>query len=365
MSPVRPFLRGDIPQAADLNWNCLRHHEGPSPPALRSYFEKLFFCNPWFDESLPSLVFEDDKEKLVGFLGVIPRPMSVRGEPLRAAFGSNLVVHPESRSTLAGLHLVKAYLAGAQDISLSDSANELTAKVQKGLGASTLLLESIHWSRPLRPCLYSLDAMSRLSKNKLTAVLKSLSKPLGMIVDNVVTKNNSSPFHQFTPRLRSEDLSVESLLRCYSDFLCRYALRPEYDLESLGWLLDFMDQMKAYGELQRTVLRNERNEIVGWYIYYLKRGGVGEVVQIGGAKQSTADILRHLFFDAWKRGAIGLHGRLDAQLLEDLSGVGCFFYRRGGWMQAHSRRPELLQFIQGGEAFLTRLDGEWCLTSNL
>jgi len=364
MSPVRPFAPEDIPQAADLNWNFLRHQAGPSPPVLRSYFEKLFFHNPWFDKSLPSLVFEDDKGKIIGFLGVIPRPMSVRGERLRAAFGSNLVVHPDSRSTLAGLHLVKAYLAGAQDISLSDSANELTAKVQKGLGATTLLLESLHWSRPLRPSLYALDAMSRLSKNRITTTLRSLGKPLCVLADSVVTKLDLSHFRQNAPRLAGEKLSVGALLECYSEFSRRYSLRPEYDFNSLKWLLEFMDQMKAYGEVQRTLLRNERNEIVGWYVYYLKRGGVGEVVQIGGAKQSTAEILRHLFFDAWKRGAIGLHGRLEAQLLEDLSGMGCFFYRRGGWMQVHSRRPELPQLIQNGDAFLTRLDGEWCLTSN-
>jgi len=364
MSPVRAFVPDDIPQAADLNWNVLRHGKGPAPPALRSYFERLYFHNPLVDESLPSLVFEDATRKIVGFLGVIPRPMSVRGEPLRAAFGSNLVVHPDSRSTLAGLHLVKTYLAGKQDISLSDSANELTAKVQKGLGAVTLLLDSIHWSRPLRPSLYALDAICRLSKNKLTAALKSLAKPFGMLADNVVTKISSSPFHQDVPRLKGENLRVDTLLSCYSDFSGRYALRPEYDLGSLKWLLDFMDQMKAYGEVQRTLLRNDGNEIVGWYIYYLKRGRVGEVVQIGGAKPFTADILHHLFFDAWKQGAIGLHGRLEAQWVEELSSAGCFFYRRGGWMQAHSRRPELLRLIQDGDAFLTRLDGEWCLTSN-
>jgi hypothetical protein len=364
MSPVRPFVPDDIPQAADLNWNVLRHGKGPSPPALRSYFERLYFHNPWVDKSLPSLVFEDATRKIVGFLGVVPRPMSVRGERLRAAFGSNLVVHPDSRSTLAGLHLVKTYLAGEQDISLSDSANELTAKVQKGLGATTLLLDSIHWSRPLRPSLYVLDAICRVSKNKLATALKSLAKPFGTLADNIITKISSSPFYQDVPRLRGELLRVDTLLSCYSDFSGKYALRPEYDHGSLKWLLDFMDQLKAYGEVQRSLLRNDKNEIVGWYIYYLKPGGVGEVVQIGGAKQFTTDILHHLFFDAWKQGAIGLHGRLEARLVEELSSVGCFFYRRGGWMQAHSHRPELLRIIQDGDAFLTRLDGEWCLTSN-
>ncbi len=365
MSPVREFVEGDIPQAADLNWSVLRHGKGPAPPALRSYFNKLFLQNPWFDRSLPSLVFEDDGKKIIGFLGVVPRNMALRGAPIRVTFGSNLVVHPKSRSTLAGLHLVKAYLEGKQDLSLTDSANELTARVQKGLGATTLLLESMHWARPLRPSHYVLDAFARLKKGKLSAALKYLGKPFCAIVDGAGVKIFSNDFHSGTSRLKGEVLSVETHLECLSVFTGKFALRPLYDLRSLSWLLDFMDEMQMFGRVRRLVLRNDQNEIVGWYIYYIKPGRVGEVVQIAGEKQYHRDILDHLFRDAWQRGAIGLHGRVDAQWLEDLSDKGCFFYRRGGWVQAHSRKPELVQLLQMGDAFLTRLDGEWCLSCSV
>jgi hypothetical protein len=45
----------------------------------------------------------------------------------------------------------------------------------------------------------------------------------------------------------------------------------------------------------------------------------------------------------------------------DLSDKNCFFTCRGGWMAAHSRKPELLELLNRGDAFLSRLDGEWCL----
>jgi hypothetical protein len=45
----------------------------------------------------------------------------------------------------------------------------------------------------------------------------------------------------------------------------------------------------------------------------------------------------------------------------DFSEKNCFFACRGGWTVAHSRNPEILEALNRGDAFLSRLDGEWCL----
>jgi hypothetical protein len=79
-----------------------------------------------------------------------------------------------------------------------------------------------------------------------------------------------------------------------------------------------MERMQARGNLRKIVLRDEK-QILGWYIYYLKAGAVGQVVQIGGERQFTKDILDHLFYDAWKQGVIGLHGVVHSRLIDDFS----------------------------------------------
>jgi hypothetical protein len=361
MSPVREFVENDIPQVADLNWRVLRKATGSSPPALRSYFRKLFLENPWFDSSLPSLVYEDNKQ-VVGFLGVIPRTMSLRGEQIRAAFGSNLAVYPENRASLAGLHLVKAYLEGQQDLSLTDSANNVTANIQRELGASTLGLETIHWARPLRPTQYVLEFLAHRKEKKASTTLKSLVKPFSFLTDRIGATLFDDQFRRNGVEFKAEDLRAEELLGSLAELRSEYSLHPMYDLQNLDWLLNFMTEMKAYGELRRRALRNERGRVVGWYIYYLKPGGIGEVVQIGSKRHFSKDVINHLFHDAWHRGAIGLHGRVEARWLQDLSDTGCVFYRGGRWMQAHSRRPELISLLQSNDALITRLDGEWCLS---
>ena len=144
------------------------------------------------------------------------------------------------------------------------------------------------------------------------------------------------------------------------DFPASHSLRAEYEPESARWLLDFMARMNVYGSLRKVLLRNRENKIIGWYVYCVRPGGVGEVVQVGTAHSSVAVVLDHLFYDAWSHGAIALHGRLDSRLSEESLGRHCFYFP-GNRLLVHSRDPELTRQIQNGSAFLTRLDCAWCL----
>jgi len=46
----------------------------------------------------------------------------------------------------------------------------------------------------------------------------------------------------------------------------------------------------------------------------------------------------------------------------ELAALGCGFGRDGPWVLIHSRRPEILPAVERGDAFLSRLDGEWWLS---
>jgi len=359
--PVRPLAEHDIPQVADLYWTVLRERKGSPPPAVQSFLKELYFTNPWMDSSLPSLVY-DDRGKITGFLGVVPRGMSLRGQPIRIAYGGNFVVHPDFRTTFAGLHLLRTYMAGGQDLSQTDSANDTSRALLERLGFTTIVPLSIHWVRALRPVRCVARSVSYLTKSALLAALEIAARPVSSVADGLAAKLSSSPFRQIDSPLQASELDLDTLLKCLAEFRGLYSLWPEYDKPSLAWLLSFMERMKGHGEtLRRFVLRDGSGKIVGWYIYYATAGGLGEVAQIGGARQHLKSILDHLFHDAWSRGAIALHGVLDRRLMDDFSEKNCFFTCRGGWTVAHSRNPDLLALLNHGDAFLSRLDGEWCL----
>jgi len=83
MAKIRPFRLDDIPGVVALRRKSFRHSERPAAAALGAYFEHVFFRNPWRDETLPSLVYVDPSGRPVGFLGVVPRRATFRGEALK------------------------------------------------------------------------------------------------------------------------------------------------------------------------------------------------------------------------------------------------------------------------------------------
>ena len=359
---VRPLAEADLPQVADLYWKFMRRQEGSAPPGLQPFFRELYFTNPWLDGgAIPSLVYEGKEGKIVGFLGVIVRKMSVCGQPIRVAFGGNFVVDPRARNTLAAQRLLGTYMGGNYDAWQTDSANDLSRKLLESLGFRTVPALNVHWGRPLRLSHYGVYSVSRAMGPVVSASFKFAAKPFCTVADSLAARLSFSPFRRTKSPLHGAELDVETLLQCLDEFRKDYSLRPEYDAHSLEWLLSFMARSPARGVLRKVVVRDDSQKIVGWYIYYVKRGAVGEVVQIGGEPKLTKEVLGHLFYDAWEQQAIALHGVVDMRRVPQFSDKGCFFTCRGGWTVTRSRQPEVLAILERGDAFLSRLDGEWCL----
>lgn len=362
MGGLRPFAENDVSPVADLIWKVLHERKGPAPASLRAHLQELFLQNPWMDDGIVSRVFENTQGKILGFFGAVPRRMSIQGETIRLAFGSNLVVDPESRASVTAMQLVRAFMKGSQDISITDSANEMSRPLLRSLGFHVVPIYSLQWARPLRPSQYAINGVSRLNKKSQTmAVIGALAKPFCGLIDKAATSLRVTPLRQSRPAEDDEDLDTETLLECLATIPAKHWIVPEYNRDSLNWVLEFVAKRKVFGELRKRSVRNKDRKIIGWYIYTVAPGAVGEVLQIGSESPSIGIVLDHLFYDAWKHGLVGIHGRMEPQFMQELTSKSCFFLRHGSWTLAHSNKPQLLNLFQGGAAFFSRLDGEWSL----
>lgn len=334
--------------------------KGPAPSALQSSLRELYFNNPWPESIGRSIVCEDERG-ISGFLGGLVRRMSVDGQSIRVGFGGNFVIRPEARSRATAWEMLEFGMAGNQDITQTDSANDLSRRILERIGWRIIPALNVHWVRPLRPSEFAVYVTSRASSPWLTTCLRLAAKPVCGIFDHLAGTLKTSPFRRSPSSLHTTELDVETLLECLVDFRKGYCLWPEYDVHSLRWLLSFMEGRTSRGTLRKVAVRNGGNKVVGWYIYYVKPGAVGEVVQVCGQRAAMKDLLENLFSDAWGKGLVALHGIAQADIIADLSDKNCIFTCRGGWTLAHSKRPELLEILDHGKAFLSRLDGEWCL----
>jgi len=322
---IRPFRREDIPGVVTLRRHVFRFSERQIPSDLADYFDVTFFGSPWCDPAFPSWVYQDERGTVGGFVGVVPRPFMWRGRPILAAVATQLMVAPGTRGSI-GTQLARAFFSGAQDLSISDTANDAAHRIWMGMGGVASPARRMMWHR-------SLDG-------------------------------RSSPHRAGPPAgTYTATLDPAELLPCMIDVLSSYRLAPTYDLRSLSWLLSVAASKNQFGTLAGGVIRDAEGAAVGWVLYY--RGSANrraEVLQLGSIPGARGLILGHAMWQAWSHGARTIAGRVEPAFLSALSAAQCEFTASGPWVLLKGNADLLADLEPGREdTFLSRLEGEWWL----
>jgi hypothetical protein len=360
MGQIRSFVEGDIPRVARLHRTVFKTEDrgnASSLDAYHSYFMRVFLDSPLRDTNLPSLVYEEH-DRIVGFLGVVPRRMAMSGHRFQAAIGSQFLVDPATAFGSVAVRLAHTFLEGPQDLSISDEASDIDRKIWEGLGGKTALLRSIHWIRPLRPATLAIATATR--RPRLAPLALPLA-PIATMVDAMATRMTDSHFRQSKPeRSSAEDLTEQAVLSYLSAIEPTHSLHMEYDKETLHWLLERARQRKSPGSLHAAVVKSSQR-IIGWYLYHLDRERVANVLHIDAESAAIRDVLDNLFYQAGAHGAIAATGRLEPRYLQALSDTYCLFHRRGPWVLLNTRVADLVRSFETEDALFSRFEGEWCL----
>jgi GNAT superfamily N-acetyltransferase len=350
---VRPFNASDVGQVAALHELVFPDESGLRTSELERYFSDVFLNNPWMDDALPSLVCEYEG-KVVGFVGVLPRVMWAGNRKIRVAVHSQSMVDPKHRVRGVAIELLKAAMAGEQELSLTDGASENSRRLWEVIGGVAPLIYNLHWLRLFRPGAF---VLSRISMRSLLAPLDRVASAFLWPVDSLTCRLYGV---LKVPRCDADEpIAPEELVECIRTFASSYTLRPDYDAQGMRWLLTMAAQKDHPTTLRTRCVRDSGRQITGWYAYYLEPGGVSQVLQIGGARQHIGSVIDHLFYDAVRHGSLAIAGRMEPNFARELSARGVVYVQRGANFLCRSRNRELLQAIAAGDAFLSRLEGEW------
>lgn len=322
---------------------------------LESYFDTAFFGSPLTDEDAGSLVYRGSGGDILGFLGVQPRRLSIRGRTLRAAVCTKFMMARRAGINGAAVRMLRNVFDRPLDLVMADLANEPARRLWEGLGGRTVLLGSLYWSRTLRPARY---LVSRITRRRLLKSLAFAARPLADLADRVAARHALRWVPGPVAGHTAENLDPETLVTCLPALCRERALRPDYDAGSLQWLLELMSAANPTKPLRKLLVRNAQHEVVGWFLYFLERGGESHVVQMAATKRSAEAVLQILLADASSQGSVVLSGRFEPGFVGPLSSKGCVL-SHGPWMLVHSEQPDVLDAILSGEAFLSRLEGEW------
>lgn len=353
---VRPFEPADLPTIVALRRRIFRNSERPSLPSLTAYCDEMF-CHPAAENGVsPSLVHTDGDGRVNGFLGVLPRQMRIRDELISVAVATQFMVDPAHRG-LAGRSLARAFFDGPQALSLSDVANDAARRLWESLGAQTSTFHSLTWTLVLRPWVARARAAAPGGIGLPSRIARFGSRALGTLADRSIGRAPPTPTG--TILLPLDPLVVATAA---TELFRGRELKPAYDPASLAWLWRKCAEKRLFGELDGAMVCGVGGEILGWFLYYYDVTGSGQLLQLAAKVRAEAQVLDHLAHHAWERGGVTITGRLDPGLVAEIGRRKCTIRHEGPWTVVHSRRPELIHAVLRGDAYLSRLEGEWWMS---
>jgi len=323
--------------------------------------------HPWADPEIPSLVYESGDGTIAGFVASHVRRMRHGADPLRMACSGQLITDPAYARRGIGALLLRRYMSGPQELTITDGATEAVRSIWQGLGGSASALSSMSWTRVFRPA----GLLARKEAHRRGALPTRAALGAARLADAVAGRRLApGPVGTVTEPLEPHTL-IEAIKQLSEERSARgrraapvFELRPDYDVPFLEWLFRETAAVKARGELVRRLVRDRSGAIVGWYVFYSRRGGVSQAIQVGASPLGAGAVLDHLFQDAAERRSTALQGRLEASLLPALAQRRCLF-GRSDWAMLHSHDPAPLAAVAYGRALLTRLEGEWWMGHHL
>lgn len=348
MASIRPVSRADIPGVVEL----LRRHLGGSLDLHEDFLAAALLDHPWADPELPSLVAVEDDE-LVGFIGSQVRRMRLGDRALRAVCCAHLVVAPERRKGAAGALLLRRLVSGPQDLTWSDTANDVVMRMWSVFGGYVDPTRACDWMLVLRPVRWGLDALSSLVRRRDLGrdLMPVRAVPLQVAGRRLVPR----AFPMQERSVTSEPASVAAIVQHAPAFAARGSIRPDHDGEHLEHLFELVE--RTAGSLERRLVHRDGRPI-GWYAYLSRAGGGSRVLHLAALDPDLDAVLGELVEHARSQGSAVLSGRFEPHLEDPLRRrFAVLGLARRPVM--HTRDPEIRALLGSGSALITQLDGEW------
>jgi hypothetical protein len=351
---VRDLEPEDLPAVVHLFQKTFRRSQ-PAHPSMVRYFREIFFDHPWHDEEIRSKVFVGGDGAIEGFIGVFPSRLELDGRPLRAAFAGSMMVDRHEQNPLAGARLLRAFLAGPQDISLTETANSLALGMWQKLALPLDIAYSLNWIRVLRQA----GTAIQIAERGLKAA--SLLRPVASLTDGIIERAGLKAFRAppltGTGRVNFWDASRDDFADAMLKLGELFPLRPQWDRPTLDWFMDQAQAKRQFGEPSWRIAETRSGELVGCYAYYGRPGGIGWLLQALCAPKVAGEMVEDMFAHADAAGCVAIRGAGHPWLTPELISRKTLFYGRAFFV-AHARDKTLLEPIKAGQGLISGLAGE-------
>ena len=360
MSEIRPLRPDDVVAVAALFQMIFREPSVAAPASLADYLRWLYLEMPGNDPEITPLVHIDAAGGVTGFMGVNALRMRHGDRTVRAAICGSLMVRDREADPMAGARLMRAFLAGPQDLSLSETASEISARMWTGLRGIALPQYSLDWVRLIRPAAFAVE----VAKSRVRAA--RLLSPLARGLDHFAVGRLKPDHLHWTAvpkgglvhdNICAVEIDAAAFAALVEPLTAQFALRPDWADGQLDAILADAALKPDYGKLIFARVDARGGRPIGAFACYLKPGRVAQALQVLARPGQAGMVIDCLIGEAARRGAVALRGRTQPALLDAMLGRRISFTHVASTV-VHSRDVELVRACRDGELFFNGVAGE-------
>lgn len=354
---IRAAVPDDMQGVAALRRRVFNRSRLTSEVDMGGYYRDVFFDGPFADVGLPSLIASDRNGIVVGFMGRLRRSFRLADRELVAAVATELMVDAEWRSSLIAPRLVRSFLQGPQDFTVSDRVNETARRCFVSCGGEVSLWHSSYWSVPLKPLR---SALYRIGGSRIPRVAGWVVAPLDSLARRVFPDlaKLREPHGTVEPLLAERIAAEGALLRI------RGIESKVDDAFELTWVLRRLEE-RATATSARVVSRlvlTANREVAGWFIALMQGRERCDVVALRARTDTVALVFDHVVHAAFSAGVGSVNGRWDSGLTPLIVERRIESTLAQPWVVFHTRSDAIRSAFVRGQVSLSRLDAEWWLS---
>lgn len=360
MSEIRKLALEDIPAVAGLFQRVFLHRTGQSSAELQTYIRHLYLDFPGNDPEIGSLVHVRDDGVITGFVGGNALNYTFDGRTLRAGVCGSLMVEGRESDPLAGARLLKAFTSGPQDITFSETASETSVAMFTKLRGSVLTNYSLDWLRIIRPGAFALQVGSERMRplRMFSPLVRGADRAfLGRMGAEDLRWSGVPSEHRARGGFTVAEIDVKAFLPLLDSFTSQFTVRPDWAPGQIEAILADAAQKVEYGPMTLASVSARTGTPVGAFVYHLKPGGIGRVLQVLARPGQQGSVLDAMIDHAAQAGAAALRGRTQPMLMDAMLGRRISFTHLASTV-IRARDPEVLRAFQEGKGFFNGLAGE-------
>jgi hypothetical protein len=254
---------------------------------------------------------------------------------------------------------LKAFIDGPQDLSFSETANEVSTRLWTRLRGVVLPQYSLDWVRVIRPAGFAVDlAASRFGSARML-------KPAATVFDGLFRRRMKPGDKRWTAASTgavsdaacASEIDSARFAALVEPLTDQFALRPAWREIQLDRMFADAAVKPDLGDLVFASVAAPNGVTIGAFAYHACTGRIGRVLQVLARPGQAGAVVDSLVDDAARRGLSGLRGRTQPALLEAMLTRRIAFVPVASTV-VHSRNAEVLRVLKDSQAFLNGIAGE-------